>query len=208
MSENPQIIGVTGGIGSGKSTVCRIFQHLGYSVYSADDRAKAVMVSYKPLVKQLKELFGEEAYFPDGSLNRKWIGAQVFSNKEKLQALNSLVHPAVHRDFHQWVEKLKLSYHKSFVLYEAAILFESGGKDRVNGVITVFAPKTLRIQRVVSRDRVSPEQVEARMNNQWPDHKKLALADFVIYNDEKHMLIPQVFEAVRFWQERKQTNNS
>ena len=206
MRKTKDIIGITGGIGSGKSTVCRIFQHLGYAVYSADDRAKAVMHSSAPLIVQIKDLFGEKAYFSDGTLNRKWIGSQVFSDKKKLQALNALVHPAVHQDFHNWVESLLPSYSKSFVLYEAAILFESGGRDRVDGVMTVFAPKSLRIQRVVSRDGVSREQVIERMDNQWPDHKKLALADFVIYNDGTHMLIPQVIDAINFWEERKPTN--
>ena len=200
MSKEFLNIGITGGIGSGKSTVCRIFQQLGYQVYSADDRAKSLMITHTPLMDRIKLLLGDQAYLSDGRLNRKWIGAQVFSDKEKLQGLNELVHPAVRRDFENWRNTLLSSYEKSFLLYEAAILFESGGKDRVDAVITVYAPKEIRIQRVMNRDKTTREHVEARMANQWPDQQKLDLADFAIYNDGSHMLIPQVMAAVAYFE--------
>ena len=195
-------IGITGGIGSGKSTVCRVFERLGYRIYSADDRAKHLMIANQELIDQIKNLLGSQAYFPDGKLNRKWIGAQVFSDKEKLQSLNQLVHPAVRRDFETWRVPQSPSYGKSFLLYEAAILFESGGKDRVDAVISVYAPKETRIQRVMKRDGATRAQVEARMANQWPDKQKLALADWAIYNDGTHMLIPQVMAAMQHFEER------
>lgn len=200
MSKNLLNIGITGGIGSGKSTVCRIFEQMGYRVYSADDRAKHLMVAYEPLVEQIKLLLGDQAYLEDGMLNRKWIGTQVFADKEKLEALNKLVHPAVRQDFESWSFAQIPSYEKSFLLYEAAILFESGGKDRVDAVITVYAPKEIRIQRVMNRDHTTREHVEARMANQWPDQKKLDLADFAIFNDGNHMLIPQVLAAVTYFE--------
>ncbi|MEM6629949.1 MAG: dephospho-CoA kinase [Bacteroidota bacterium] len=197
-----QIVGITGGIGSGKTTVCEVFNKLGYQIFSADSEAKKVMVSDVELVAEIKGLLGEAAYFPDGNLNRKWIGQQVFTDETKLQALNGLVHPATHRAFFRWQDQLIQSgYEKPFALYEAAILLESGGKDRVDYVLTVYAPQSMRIQRVVKRDQSTEAAVKARMDNQWPDARKIALADYTIFNDGVHLLIPQVMEAERFFRE-------
>ena len=199
MKNNLPILGITGGIGSGKTTACNIFEKLGYKVFSADFEAKQVMVSDPELVQNIKQLLGEEAYTDEGTLNRKWIGQQVFFDKPKLNALNALVHPATHRAFSRWIDRLlELGYAKDFALYEAAILLEAGGKDRVDYVMTVYAPQSVRIRRVMDRDKRTEEAVRARMANQWPDAKKIALADYTLFNDGEHLLIPQVIEAERF----------
>ena len=188
-------IGITGGIGSGKSTVARIFESMGYAVYYSDKRAKALMTEDAKLVKGVKDLFGAEAYFEDGSLNRAFVGEQVFNDEKKLEALNALVHPAVGRDYRRWAASLK-DYDKPFTLKEAAILFESGADRDTDEVIAVYAPKKLRIERVMARDGVTAEAVEARMAKQWPESKKMARSDYIIYNDGKHMLIPQVLDFI------------
>ena len=207
MNDKLHIIGITGGIGSGKTTVCKMFETLGYKVFSADNEAKQVMVSDPELIQGIKQLLGEEAYLDNGELNRRWVGQQVFSDQSKLEALNALVHPATHRAFSRWIDHLKDSgYAKEFALYEAAILLEAGGKDRVDYVLTVYAPQSIRIRRVRERDQSSEAAVRARMANQWPDAKKIALADYTIYNDEVHMLIPQVMDAERFFRRKEMGN--
>lgn len=183
-------IGITGGIGSGKSTVCRIFETLGIPVYYADDRAKAIMVEDEQLIQQLKAAFGDEVYFADGSLNRAGLGQIVFNDKDKLNLLNSIVHPAVHRDVEAWQAQQK---NVPYTLKENAIIFETGGHKRLDKVITVFASKAIRLARVIKRDRTEATAVEARMDKQMPDEEKIKLADFVIYNDGEQALIPQVW---------------
>ncbi|RMG19043.1 MAG: dephospho-CoA kinase [Bacteroidetes bacterium] len=192
-------IGVTGGIGSGKSTVCRIFAALGYEVYEADKRAKALMTE-NPRVRQgVLNLFGREAYLPEGSLNRAYIGSIVFKDAQKLKQLNAIVHPETARDFENWMQALPAGYDKPFVLKEAAILFESGAYRGVDEVLCVYAPKTLRLKRVCQRDGVSAESVLQRMSKQWPEQQKLLRADFAIYNDEQHALTHQVLAAIRYF---------
>jgi dephospho-CoA kinase len=188
-----RIIGITGGIGSGKTTVCGIFAELGIPVYYADDRAKAVMVEDAELMASIVDAFGAEAY-QDGKLNRPFLAQQVFSSEEKLARLNSLVHPAVARDFMRWV----VAHEKSqYVIKEAAILFESGAYKAVQETVLVTAPEDLRIQRVVQRDGVAESVVRQRMANQWPEERKAELADHIILNDGHQLLIPQVLELHR-----------
>ncbi|MFK7972769.1 MAG: dephospho-CoA kinase [Bacteroidia bacterium] len=190
-------IGITGGIGSGKSTVARIFASLGYAIYYADARAKALMTGDEELVNGVKALLGQASYHEDGSLNRGFVGGQVFGDEKKLEALNALVHPAVARDYRRWVEELVAGgYDKAFALKEAAILYESGSYRDADAVIAVYAPKAVRLQRTMARDGADREAVLARMDKQWPESKKLERADYVIYNDGEHMLIPQVLELV------------
>lgn len=184
-------IGITGGIGSGKTTVCKIFELLGIPVYYADKRAKELMVTDKDLISNLKNTFGEETYFPDGSLNRQHLSSQVFKDKKKLILLNSFVHPAVFRDTIAWTERHS---HAPYTLREAAIAFESGSYKTMDKMITVFAPKEVRMKRVMNRDGSSEEQILARMNNQMPEEEKIKLSDFVIYNDGSQSLIKQVFD--------------
>lgn len=183
-------IGITGGIGSGKSTVSKIFELLGVPVYYADDRAKDIMVRDQILVAQLKEHFGPETYDANGALNRKYLGNIVFNDKEKLQLLNSLVHPATIRDSDQWASEQKTPY----VLKEAALLFESESFHHLDRVIGVYAPQPLRIQRVMKRDNVTREEVLARIQKQIDERIKMKLSDYVIYNDEQQLVIPQVLK--------------
>lgn len=191
-------VGITGGIGSGKSTVARIFESIGYAVYRADDRAKWLMNHDPQLIAEVKELFGEEAYDASGNLNRQLIGGIVFKQADMLAKLNAAVHPRTGKDFLDWVkEKEQSDYEKTFILKEAAILYESGAYKAADAVITVYAPQKLRLERVMARDGVTEEAVLDRMNRQWPDAEKIRRADFVIYNDEEHSLIRQVMEGVR-----------
>ena len=181
-------IGITGGIGSGKSTVSRIFELLGVPVYYADDRAKDIMVRDPELAAQVKHHFGEEIYDAQGALNRKLLGNIVFNDKDKLALLNSLVHPATIRDSDNWA----LQQHTPYVLKEAALLFETESLHHLDKVIAVSAPQPLRIHRVMKRDNVTRNDVLARIYKQIDETIKVKLSDYVIYNDEQHMVIPQV----------------
>ncbi|MDX2245197.1 MAG: dephospho-CoA kinase [Bacteroidia bacterium] len=198
-------IGITGGIGSGKSRVCMIFASLGYRIYSADDRARWLMTHDEELKESIRNLFGEDAYLPDGSLNRDKIGKTVFSNGDMLSRLNAAVHPVTARDFEDWVTQTPAGYSKSFVIKEAAILFESGAYKTADAVVSVYAPKNIRIQRVVERDHTTPKAVQDRMNKQWSEVEKILRSDFVIYNDSLHPLTVQVTEAIRFLEKKMLT---
>ena len=175
-----KVIGLTGGIGSGKSTVARKFNELGVPIYIADDRAKSLMVQNTEIIKGIVKIFGDEAYL-DGQLNRAFIAGQVFSDKSLLQKLNNIVHPAVEKDFQSWVLEESKSSAK-YVIKEAAILFENGGYKKCDYTILVTAPKEERIQRVIERDHTNRQAVLDRIKNQWSDSKKVLLADFVIRN--------------------------
>lgn len=170
-------VGLTGGIGSGKSTIAKFFNDLGIPVYQSDIRAKVLMESMPYLIEKITELFGKAAY-SHGVLNRKFLSEQVFSNPEKLEALNKLVHPVVREDFRVWSEQQNAPY----VIQEAAILFETGGNRTLDFTILVTAPQIDREQRVMMRDALSREAVQARIQNQWPDSQKIPLADFIIKN--------------------------
>ncbi len=182
-------IGITGGIGSGKTTVCHIFETLGIPVYYADDRAKALMIEDNSLIKGIKNLFGEAAYFEDGSLNRKHISEIAFSNPLILNELNALVHPAVHSDGERWHDA---QTDAPYTLKEAALHFESGGFRFMDKMICVVAPKEVRIERVLLRGGLSRAEIEARMSKQLSDEEKINQSDFVIHNDTQTGLIQQV----------------
>ena len=182
-------VGITGGIGSGKSTVCRIFETLGIPVYYADDRAKWLMTNDERVTSAVKALFGPQAYLPTGALNRELIGQVVFNDSAKLRELNAIVHPAVHQDGQEWHEQQQNVY---YTLKEAALIFESGGDRFLHRTITVAAPEELRLERVMARDQVSAESVRSRMDKQMPEKEKIARADFVIQNDGTQLLTPQV----------------
>ena len=197
MSKNTRTIlkvGITGGIGSGKTTVCKVFEALGIPVYYADWHARQLMVNAPRLVAGVKELFGPDAYLEDGALNRPYIAEKVFNNDKKLQQLNHLVHPAVAEDAGRWHSAQE---NVPYTLKEAALLFESGNFKQLDKVITVFAPEKLRIQRVMERDQVSRKEVRARMAKQMPEEEKLKRADFVVYNDGSHSLVRQVWDIHR-----------
>lgn len=184
-------VGVTGNIGSGKTTVCRIFESMMVPVYYADERAKALMTEDEAVRSQIVELLGPEAYLPDGSLNRAWIAERVFADEALLQKLNAIVHPAVHRDLQAWFRQQEAIGHP-YAIEEAALLFESGGYKMLDKIIVVVAPEAERIRRVMARDGVSEAQVRARMEKQWPEASKAGMADFVIVNDGTQPLPEQV----------------
>ena len=184
-------IGITGGIGSGKTTVCKIFAVLGIPVYYADDRAKWLMQHDPQLIEQIKAHFGEKAYGPDGQLQRAYLAGIVFKDQKKLEQLNAIVHPAVREDGLAWDRQ---HTDTPYTLREAALLYESGISELLDQIIVVTAPEELRIQRVMQRDGVDATAVRARMDKQWPEEKKVALADFVIHNDGRQSLIQQVYQ--------------
>lgn len=182
-------VGITGGIGSGKTTVCKIFEQLDIPIYYADDRAKVLMVEDTQLVKEIKALLGTEAYTEDGQLNRAYVADIVFQNPDKLSQLNALVHPAVAKDGEDWQKKQQ---NTPYTLKEAALLYEAGSYRALDKMICVVAPQELRIERVMKRDQVDRAAVQARMDKQWPQAKKARLSDFLIYNDGNQSLILQV----------------
>ena len=185
------LIGITGGIGSGKSTVAKIFNILGIPVYSADDRAKWLMANDPDLKDQIISNFGEESYFEDGSLNRSYLASRVFNDEEKVSMINSLVHPAVKKDFEKWV----LKQNSPYVLKEAALLFESGSYQDLDKIINVSAPLKIRINRIMLRDpQRSENQINDIINKQLTDEEKNLKADFVIKNSDNRLLIPQVMQ--------------
>jgi dephospho-CoA kinase len=182
-------IGITGNIGSGKTTVSKIFEILGIPVFYADDEAKKVMVNDAILIDELKQTFGAQSYFEDGSLNRKHIAGIVFNNETELKKLNAIVHPAVFRAFDSWVPQFK---NAPYVLKEAALLFESSSYKMCDRSIMVTAPLELRIARVMLRDGLSRDEILNREARQFSEEKKLQLADYAIKNDNTELVIPQV----------------
>lgn len=174
-----KVVGLTGGIGSGKTTVANFFRELGVPVYIADTEAKRLMNESKEVKEKILALFGIKAY-EHGKLNREHLSSKVFSDKEKLEALNRIVHPAVRADFELWKQNQQAAY----VIYEAAILFEQGGNRSCDLTILVIANRESRIEWLHKRDQSTLEEIEARMAHQWPDEKKRKLADFVIENEQ------------------------
>jgi dephospho-CoA kinase len=181
-------VGITGGIGSGKSVVSKVFHEMGFPVFNSDLEARKLMQSDSEIVNSIIALFGEDAYY-NGKLDRKHIADKVFSNQELLNQLNLIVHPATRRAFESFVQ---LNTKHTIVFNEAAVLFETGAYKNFDFVILVTAPEELRIKRVVSRDGVDREQVEKRLSNQWKDEQKIGLADFVLVNDEKQPMLVQI----------------
>lgn len=186
---SPKLVGLTGGIGSGKSTVAKIFEILHIPVYYADDRAKWLMNFDEELKSKIQDAFGPESYDSEGNLNRSYLASTVFSDPEKVAKINSLVHPAVGKDFEIWASHQDAPY----VLKEAALIFETGGEKKLDVVINVSSPLKIRISRVLMRDsHRSLDQVNHIIDQQMPDEVKNEKADFVIKNTDTKMLIPQV----------------
>lgn len=190
MSKNqPLKVGITGGIGAGKSTAAKIFSLLGAPVYHADDRAKWLMVNSKQISDAIQNKFGTESYLPDGSLNRAFLAETVFSNPEKVAQINSIVHPAVAEDFLEWTASQSAPY----VLKEAALIFETEGHKSLDYVINVSSPLRIRMSRILLRDpHRSETQVNQIIDHQLPDEQKNELADFTLKNTDNKLLIPQV----------------
>ncbi len=190
--ENPLQIGITGGIGSGKSLICKIFAHLGAPVYDADSHAKALMTTDGILVSQIKKEFGDLSYHPDGTLNRKWLADRVFSDEVKLEKLNSLIHPRVGADYETWVGNYR---QEPYVLKEAALLFETGSYRTLDKIVVVSAPESVRQERVLKRDQHrTVEQFKEIVEKQLPEEEKLKRADYIIINDDATLVIPQVLK--------------
>jgi dephospho-CoA kinase len=181
-------VGLTGGIGSGKTLVCGIFEKLGVPVYYADAEAKRLMNFDADLRQEIVDLFGTEAY-KGGSVDREFLADRVFGNFDLIAKLNLLVHPAVRKDYLKWVE---LQTESCYVMEEAAILFESGAHQQMDYTVLVTAPEELRIRRVMQRDQTGRNQVIGRMKHQMSEDEKMKFADYTIYNDEKQMVLPQV----------------
>ncbi|HMK03137.1 MAG TPA: dephospho-CoA kinase [Ferruginibacter sp.] len=180
-------IGITGGIGSGKSTAAKVFEVLDIPVYYADETAKRLMNEDKQLKEKIQQQFGKDTY-TNGELNRKQLASIVFNAPEKLEALNALVHPATLADAAHWMKK----QHSPYAIKEAALIFESGAQEDLDHVIGVYAPAPLRVLRAMQRDNITREQVIARMDKQIDEEIKMRLCDFVIKNDEQEMLLPQI----------------
>ncbi|MGE0020996.1 MAG: dephospho-CoA kinase [Draconibacterium sp.] len=182
-------VGITGGIGSGKSTVCKIFRLLGVPVFEADLVAKDIMNSSKTVITKLSAWFGDDIY-TNGLLNRKKLASYIFESEEWLQKVNALVHPLVRDEFLRWKNSQEVPY----TIYEAAILFESGFYQLMDVNILVTAPEQLRIERVKERDNLTAEHILARMAKQWTDVEKRKLASAEIVNDNSTLIIPQILE--------------
>lgn len=180
-------VGITGGIGAGKTTVCKEIEKMGYPVFYSDDEAKKLMTDNAEVVQKITEFFGKEAYV-NRQLNRKHLAQQIFTNENLKEALNQIVHPAVRKAFVQWSE----TQTAEIVFNEAAILFETGQYKTFDYTVLVTAPSSIRIERVVKRDNTTPEEVQKRINNQWPDEKKTQFTSFVIVNDGKREILPQI----------------
>ena len=188
-----KLIGLTGGIGSGKSTVAGLFRTLGIPVYESDARAKFLMNEDLNVREQIIQLLGTEAYTIDQQLNRSWVASKVFMDPSLLKQLNAIVHPAVYKDLKRWANE-EPQYASPYLLQESAILFEEELISRLQAIILVVAPEETRITRVMKRDGSSDEQIRNRMKFQWPDEKKIPLSDFIIYNDYERPLISQVMD--------------
>lgn len=184
-------VGLTGGIGAGKSTVARLIQSMGYPVYNADDRARKLQNEDAGLLSEMVELLGTEIV-SDGRLNRKKVADRVFNNPDLLKKLNAIVHPRVHKDFDQWVEQ----QNTPILFKESALLIETGGYKALDFLVVVTAPERVRVQRVMARDKTTAEQVKSRIANQTPEEEKVKLADCVINNDDHCLLIPQVEKLI------------
>ena len=184
-------VGITGGIGSGKTTVCRVFELFGIPVFYADEESKKILDEDTIAKEKIIKTFGDEIVNESGMIDRKKLAVLVFNNKIRLELLNSVLHPAVGRKFEEWAIKHQ---DNKYVLKEAAILFESGAYKQVDKTITVASPMELRINRSLNRDGITLEQIQNRMKYQMSDKDKIKQSQFVIYNDEEQLLIPQIIK--------------
>jgi dephospho-CoA kinase len=183
-------LGVTGGIGSGKTSVCRVFNVLGIPVFSADPEAREIMDHDESIIENINSMIGRDLY-RNGGLDRSVLASLIFNDNSLLEKVNRLVHPVVFKHFDEWVEKQEAPY----VIMEAAILFESGANRQVDRVLTVVAPLEERITRVMQRNNLTREQILERIKNQMTDEERTKLSDYVINNSEGDMIIPSVLEV-------------
>lgn len=181
-------VAVTGGIGSGKSVVCKVFQHLGIPIFNADFQAKQLMQNDPVIKNMLLEYFGTDIYRSNGELDRKKLAKIIFNDQFALQKVNQLVHPAVYNAFQQWASQQVSRY----VIQEAAVIFENNHQQRFDKIITVTAPNDLKINRTMQRDNIPREAVLQRIQNQLPDAYKVEHSNFTVINDDVHLIIPQI----------------
>ncbi|MFP4621350.1 MAG: dephospho-CoA kinase [Bacteroidales bacterium] len=182
-------VGITGGIGSGKTLICQVFEKFGIPVFYADEEAKKLLNNDPKVKEAIKEFFGSEVYNESG-IDKAFLASKIFNNGDALAKVNSIVHPEVRKSFLRWARAKESAY--PYVIEEAAILFESGGYKDLDFSVLVYAPEELRIKRVTERDKTNREDVEARMKHQMKDEEKINMADAVIYNDESQLVIPQI----------------
>ncbi|AEA44251.1 dephospho-CoA kinase [Fluviicola taffensis] len=187
-----KVIGITGGIGSGKSVVSKILQLIGYPVYSSDQRAKEIMHEDQKIIQQLTSLFGNQAYL-NKELNRPFIASQIFQDDSKRIQMNQIVHPAVRADFKRWTEN-QVSH---LVFQESALLFETGNYKAFDGVILVTASEKVRLERIKLRDNLSEKEIRGRFNSQMLEEEKKKLTPFVIYNNGDVFLVPQILDLLK-----------
>ena len=189
----PLTVGVTGGIGAGKTIVCDVFKTLGIPVYHSDSRAEELMGHDPDIKKEIMLKFGEESYTTNNQLNKQYLSNLVFNDKEKLELLNSIVHPRVFNDFHKWIKHNK---DKQYIIKEAALLFESGSYRDLEITVLVYCPLELRIKRTLLRDsNRTAESIKRIVDNQMSDSKKKKLADMVIINDDSILILPQILKV-------------
>ncbi len=186
------LVGITGGIGSGKTFICNILEKMGYPVFYSDTVSKNLLVSDNEIVSEIKNLLGRESYYSDGTANKKFIADQIFNDETKLSRMNKIMHPAVRKAFKKFSE----NQNSPLIFNEAAILFETDAYKQFDKTILITAPKTVKIKRVQKRDNLSKELVEARMSKQWEDAQKIPLADYVINNGESDMILPQINKVI------------
>lgn len=185
-------VGITGGIGTGKSMICRIISIMGYPVFYSDTEAKEILSADANVRNQIIQSFGEESYLGEKP-NTLFLAEVVFKNQQKLEKLNQIVHPAVRQKFKIWAQ----NQNSPVVFNEAAVLFESGSHRNFSKTVLITSPTELRIERLLKRDESTLEKIKSRMQNQWSDDKKIPLADFVITNDEHSLIVPQVLSLLQ-----------
>jgi len=198
------IVCITGGIGSGKSTIAKIFEVLGYPVYYSDERAK-VMYYLQDIKQKVINYLGKDAYTPDGQINKPYIAQKIFSDNDLLQKINTLIHSAVHKDF----EEFKKKHNNSPIIFkESALVFESHIHSSCDKIILVTAPKKLKIERIKKRDNLDEQSILQRIQKQWPDEKKIPLSHYIIINDETEPLLPKILKILDEIKNDMHSNNS
>lgn len=186
-------VGITGGIGSGKSLVCQVIETLGYPVYYADEKAKYLINTNKNIVSSLKNKFGNDIYTADNIIDKERLAQFIFRNPENIKFVNQLVHPEVINDFLLWTEK----QNSSIVFQEAALIIEAKVYIKLDYTVSVIAPEEIRIKRVIERDRITKEEIISRIKNQVTDEIRIEISDFIIYNDDKQLILPQILNILK-----------
>ena len=183
-------VGITGGIGSGKTTICNFFRILNIPVFEADIEAKRILDNSQVVREKIKAIFGDDIYLPNQTIDRKKLAQLIFNSPPLLKEINSIIHPEVRKYFDEWCDIQNSSY----IVYEAAILFESGFYKMMDFTILVISPEKERIERVIARENTTKEDVKSRISKQWNDDKKMKLADYILINNNKELLVPKLIE--------------